>query len=345
MLTIEQQAVHLQRVSRTFALTIPLLPMPLADWVGNAYLLCRIVDTIEDDADLSIDLKQKHIRSYLAALAGEIDAITWSKSLYSLLSALTSEGERSLIADIPAVLGRLASFPDSVRTILIRGVGIMSQGMAAQQECAVITQAADLDRYCYSVAGVVGELLTELFAVYSPLVATAKSALPPLAVSFGEGLQLTNILKDVWEDASRGVCWLPLGQSDAESFAACSQSQQRHLLDVHLALAHGHLRDALTFTLQLPKQEQGLRQFCLWAIGIALLTLRRIHTTPDFRHSSQVKISRRQVKGVIVWSKILGRFDTPLELYFHWLGRGLPRQQRDVLELYRHVSAWNRDPL
>ena len=344
MLTIEQQAVHLQKVSRTFALTIPLLPMPLADWVGNAYLLCRIVDTIEDDADLSIDLKQKHILSYLAALAGEIDSIAWSQGLHSLLSASTSEGERSLIADIPAVLGRLASFPDAVRDILIRGVGIMSQGMAAQQECAVITQAADLDRYCYSVAGVVGELLTELFAVYSPLVATVKSTLSPLAVSFGEGLQLTNILKDVWEDASRGVCWLPLCQSEAESFAACSLSQQRHLLDVHLALAHGHLRDALTFTLQLPKHEQGLRQFCLWAIGMALLTLRRIHTIPDFRHSSQVKISRHQVKSVIVWSKILGRFDTPLELYFRWLGRGLPVRQRDVLELYRRVSAWNRNP-
>lgn len=345
MLTIEQQAVHLQKVSRTFALTIPLLPMPLADWVGNAYLLCRIVDTIEDDAELSIDLKQKHILNYLAALAGKIDPIAWSKSLHSLLSASTSQGERALIADIPAVLARLTSFPEPVRDILVRGVGIMSQGMAAQQECAVITQIADLDRYCYSVAGVVGELLTELFAVYSPVIATVKSTLSPLAVSFGEGLQLTNILKDVWEDASRGVCWLPLCQPQTESFAACTSNHQRHLLDVHLALAHGHLRDALTFTLLLPKQEQGLRQFCLWAIGMALLTLRRIHTTPDFRHSSQVKISRRQVKGVIVWSKILGRFDAPLELYFRWLGRGLPLQQRDVLELYRRVSAWNRDRL
>lgn len=345
MLTMEQQAIHLQKVSRTFALTIPLLPMPLADWVGNAYLLCRIVDTIEDDADLSIDLKQKHILNYLAALAGELDPVEWSQTLHPLLSASTSAGERSLIADIPAVLARMASFPGSVRDILIRGVGIMSQGMAAQQECAVITQVTDLDRYCYSVAGVVGELLTELFAVYSPSIATAKATLAPLAVSFGEGLQLTNILKDVWEDASRGVCWLPLCQSGAESFAACTPSHQRHLLDEHLALAHGHLRDALAFTLRLPSDEQGLRQFCLWAIGMALLTLRRIHAASDFHHSSQVKISRNQVKGVIVWSRILGRFDTPLQLYFRWLGRGLPMRQRDVLELYRRVSAWNRDLL
>ena len=66
MLTFEQQALHLQKVSLTFALTIPLLPMPLADWVGNAYLLCRIVDTIEDDAHLTTASKKQHIEAYLA---------------------------------------------------------------------------------------------------------------------------------------------------------------------------------------------------------------------------------------------------------------------------------------
>ena len=70
MLTLEQQAVHLQQVSRTFALTIPVLPMPLADWVGNAYLLCRIVDTIEDDPALSCSIKQQHMDLFLTSLQG-----------------------------------------------------------------------------------------------------------------------------------------------------------------------------------------------------------------------------------------------------------------------------------
>ena len=345
MLTFEQQALHLQKVSRTFALTIPLLPMPLADWVGNAYLLCRIVDTIEDDAHLTIASKKQHIAAYLAALQGQSDGVAWSQELHPVLSELTPPGERLLIADIPAVLARLASFPAPVQAILIRGVSIMSQGMAQQQECVSIAQRADLDRYCYSVAGVVGELLTELFAFYSPALASQKATLAPLAVSFGEGLQLTNILKDVWEDASRGVCWLPSPEQSAGGFAACTSVQQQQILNEYLALAHGHLRDALRFTLLLPREEQGLRQFCLWAIGMALLTLQKIHATPEFRQSSQVKISRRQVKGIILGCQLLGRFDGPLRFYFRWLARGLPLQQRDPQELYQRVSAWQAIPL
>ena len=45
----------LQKVSRSFALTIPQLPPELSKIVANAYLLCRIVDTIEDEATFSID--------------------------------------------------------------------------------------------------------------------------------------------------------------------------------------------------------------------------------------------------------------------------------------------------
>ena len=121
--------------------------------------------------------------------------------------------------------------------------------------------------------------------------------------------------------------------------------QQQQILNEYLALAHGHLRDALRFTLLLPREEQGLRQFCLWAIGMALLTLQKIHATPEFRQSSQVKISRRQVKGIILGCRLLGRFDGPLRLYFRWLARGLPFQQRDPLELYQRVSAWQAIPL
>ena len=47
-LTLEKQQYYLETVSRTFALTIPLLPKDLEDWIGNSYLLCRIIDTIED---------------------------------------------------------------------------------------------------------------------------------------------------------------------------------------------------------------------------------------------------------------------------------------------------------
>jgi farnesyl-diphosphate farnesyltransferase len=67
----------------------------------------------------------------------------------------------------------------------------------------------ELDQYCYYVAGVVGQMLTTLFCLYSPEIAKNHDALMASAVSFGQGLQMTNILKDVWEDFQRGDCWLP----------------------------------------------------------------------------------------------------------------------------------------
>lgn len=63
---------------------------------------------------------------------------------------------------------------------------------------------AAMDLYCYHVAGVVGEMLTELFCDYSPEINQHKPVLMKLAVSFGQGLQMTNILKDIWEDRKRG---------------------------------------------------------------------------------------------------------------------------------------------
>ena len=67
----------------------------------------------------------------------------------------------------------------------------------------------DLDRYCYFVAGIVGEMLTDLFCDYCPELQGKRDEMSPLAVSFGQGLQMTNILKDVWEDRDADTCWLP----------------------------------------------------------------------------------------------------------------------------------------
>ena len=64
----ERQMEHLQKVSRTFALTIPLLPPQLTDWVGNAYLLCRIADTIEDDAVMNNEDKARELEAFVSYL-------------------------------------------------------------------------------------------------------------------------------------------------------------------------------------------------------------------------------------------------------------------------------------
>ncbi len=88
----------------------------------------------------------------------------------------------------------------------------MCNGMPEYERAASaegLPTLAHLDRYCYFVAGVVGEMLSAMFTDYEPGMGEHDAELNRLAVSFGQGLQMTNILKDIWADHARGVCWLP----------------------------------------------------------------------------------------------------------------------------------------
>ena len=157
--------------------------------------------------------------------------------------------------------------------------------------------------------------------------------LPGLAVSFGQGLQMTNILKDLWTDWGRGVLWLPQDRLRAHGLApgqlhpGMSHPGFTALLTEMIALAAQHLRNALTFTLQIPAEQTGMRDFCLWAIAMAVLTLRRIAENPSFCSSDEVKISRDTVRNVVLLSRLLHRFDPLLDLTFRVAVKRLPQGQ------------------
>src|SRR5574337_228588 len=208
----ERQVQLLPGVSRTFALTIPQLPDPLRMVVTNAYLLCRIADTIEDDVGLTAKQKFDFHEQFRAVLRGDMPAEIFAQDLLPLLAEETPIAERELIQHTPSVVRCLHSFSDTQQKSIERCVNILSSGMPEFQKTvsvAGLENMASMDRYCYYVAGVVGEMLTELFCDYSPEINSHKAQLMELAVSFGQALQMTNILKDFWDDRKRGVCWLP----------------------------------------------------------------------------------------------------------------------------------------
>lgn len=313
----------LQGVSRTFALTIPQLPDTLEQAVTNAYLLCRIADTIEDDARLDTDQKSLYHERFLDTLERPEKALDFARTLAPRLAPETLPAERVLIVHTPAVLRVTRSFDTATRAALQRCLAIMSHGMpefARAVGPAGLDSPQELDRYCYFVAGVVGEMLTELFCQYSPEIAERRDRLMRLAPSFGQGLQMTNILKDVWEDRQRGICWLPrevMGHANDE--AAFRQGLSRLV-----GLAHAHLNNGLAYTLLLPAREVGIRRFCLWALGLAVLTLRKIHRNPDYRSSREVKVRRRTVRLTISVVNATASSDPLLRWLFNQAGRGLP---------------------
>lgn len=323
----------LPHVSRTFALTIPQLPPALRLAVTNAYLLCRIADTIEDEPALSPAETLEFHERFQAVVAGRADAAVLAQQLGPRLSASTLPSERDLVLHMPRVLAVTASLSGAQRAAIQRCVELMCYGMPRFQTGASLEGLArrvDLDDYCYYVAGVVGDMLTDLFCEYSPAIAVHRTELSRRAVSFAQGLQMTNILKDVWEDRRRGACWLPrevfaplgvdLARLDPSRPDIRFDAGMRELIGV----AHAHLRNALDYTLLIPARETGIRRFCLWAIGLAVLTLQKIARHPGFRSGVEVKISRRAVALTRALTDVALRNDWMLRRLFARAARGLP---------------------
>ncbi|MDB5987458.1 MAG: phytoene/squalene synthase family protein [Nevskia sp.] len=332
--TAEQyQDYILPLVSRTFALTIPQLPGVLRSVVANAYLLCRVADTIEDEPALSAEQKQQYEQAFIEVVAGRQSPHALAAQLEPLLSNATLDSERDLVRQLGLVLRVTDSFNATQRGAIERCIRVMGRGMHHfQREAGAegLATLPDLDRYCYYVAGVVGELLTELFCDHSPDVAATGDTLRRLAVSFGQGLQMTNILKDQWEDRARGVCWLPRdvfarhGVDAAGLAAGTSTAAYAAAQSELVGVAHAHLRNALAYSLAIPPRETGMRKFCLWAVGLAALTLRNLCRNPAFKSGSEVKVSRSALATTMMLTNLSIRSDAMLTKLFDSIAGELP---------------------
>ncbi|HRK35114.1 MAG TPA: phytoene/squalene synthase family protein [Candidatus Hydrogenedentes bacterium] len=324
----------LRDVSRTFALTIPQLPDRLRTVVGNAYLLCRIADTIEDSPALTMDQKRAFGNEFVAIVEGGKPVADYGARLAEALTQGSLEAERDLIRNIGIVIRLTHGFSPEERAALSRCVRIMAGGMEEFQEGNFehgLRDIPHLDSYCYHVAGVVGEMLCDLFCAHAPEAARQREKLAALAVSFGQGLQMTNILKDIWDDKQRNVCWLPQEVFARHGFDLRELESRRNdpafragLVEL-VGIAREHLENALTYTLLIPKSEPGIRRFCLWAIGMALLTLQKIRENPYFTSGNEVKIARSAVRRVILASNLACKNDAALKILFKLASRGLPR--------------------
>jgi farnesyl-diphosphate farnesyltransferase len=301
---LSYQKAILGSVSRTFALTIPLLPPAIEIVVGNTYLLCRIVDTIEDAAELSPIEKQSLSQLFLDAVLGVIPVASFVVPCLNALKGYSNVDELDLIAHTPTVLRILHTFPDRDQAAISRCVSIMSEGMSHfhnRQTQEGLKDLAEFEEYCYVVAGVVGELLTSIFSNYSPGFTKQINGHEGLAVAFGQALQMTNILKDSREDRARGVSWKPAQMSQVEL----------------LKIAYEKLRDSMLYILLIPKHEIGMRRFCFLAFGLAVMTLEKITFRKEFSNKSEVKLSRNTVWIFYGFTKLAASHDLFMKSFFY----------------------------
>ena len=175
-------------------------------------------------------------------------------------------------------------------------------------------------------------MLTELFCAHSPHIDARRDELEGRTVSFGLGLQMTNILKDIWDDYENGVCWLPREVFEGTGYDL-SELQPHHTgngpsfsasMQHMVGIAHSHLREALKYTLTIPSNEVGIRRFLIWSALLAVSTLRNISLLPLFTEGSDVKVSRWKVTGMITLSNAVIRSNAGLSGLFNIAARGLP---------------------
>ncbi len=311
--SLDRQLVQdlLPRVSRTFALSISLLPEELREAVGVAYLLCRIVDTIEDDPSIGVAPRAALFHGFERLVRH--DRVDPSDFAEVGPVVGTTADERQLMGVSDAVFRVFRALPSSQREAIRPWVLEMSAGMRqtiSRREPAGSLQLKDLEdleRYCWYVAGTVGELLTELFAVHvgrPELVTTFVDAEP---ARFGLGLQLVNILKDVGEDAERGVCYLPQDVLRREGLSTEGLLDPAHrpaalrVVDELTDVARAHLRAAMEYTLAWPSgTADEVRLFCVVPLVLAWRTLDVVQNGEDTLVRGRTpKMGRAEVGEVV----------------------------------------------
>ena len=324
-------AETLPKVSRTFALTIRLLPAALEHPVAVAYLLCRIADTIEDSVTLPGAVKSQLLLEFRESLGNGIIPFGVAATFAQARTddeILTRDVARALVA-----FGRLpAAMQGAIRPHvqeMCQGMAEFSRGRDDRSTLFTLPDIPSLDRYCYFVAGTVGHLLTRLFAVHDPRIDEAQLArLEALDTSFGLGLQLTNIIKDIAADRERGWCFVPAelcrahGFAPEELLAPARHDAARAALEVLIRKARAHLDDAVAYCTLLPRSAYGIRMFCLLAVNLAIRTLRLAERDPRLLdRDHKLKITRGDVKRTLVTTAIVAPSNGLIRAYYGLLAR------------------------
>lgn len=288
---MERRTVDLEQLliatSRTFALAIPLLPEPTRGEVTLSYLLFRIADTFEDAAAMPRAQRIEALEEFGRLLENPDPAeAAGTARRWAAEVPCEQPGYRDLLAEIPEVLEAfLALRPEAVALIrehTLRTAHGMAGFVARTTDEGELRLAdvPDLQDYCYVVAGIVGELLTELFLLGRPGLAATAPYLRERSRAFGEGLQLVNILKDSAADATEGRRYLPEGVGRAP------------VMD----LARRDLRAAREYVLALQEAgaERGLVAFNALPVELAHATLDRVETA-----GPGSKLTRKEVYAIV----------------------------------------------
>ncbi|HYE33591.1 MAG TPA: phytoene/squalene synthase family protein [Methylomirabilota bacterium] len=304
----------LEQVSRSFYLTLKVLPRSVRSQIGLAYLLARTSDTIADTELLPSEARLTALSHFRDSILGPA---AQPPSFASFAQAQASAGERTILERLPESIGLLrAQSPGDqgrIRHVLdtiISGQELDLRRFAGASEGNIIALRTDaeLDDYTYRVAGCVGEFWTEMTLAYPLSKWTPPSGFRENGIRFGKGLQLVNILRDLPRDLRQGRCYLPadalqaLGLAAADLLNPANQSKVADLHERWLQTCEAHLEAGWKYTCAIPVTAVRLRLACAWPLLIATRTVRLLRTRNFLDPAQRLKIPRGEVKSIMMRS-------------------------------------------
>ena len=329
----------LKRVSRSFYLSLAVLPSAIRPTIGLAYLLARAADTIADTRLIDRRARITHLEALGAEMTGPDP-----RRLAAIIAAAGSQSlpaERRLLERLPDCFAAYRALPREDRDRVRKVIETIIEGMAQdlrlfpgedEGKLAALEAREDLDRYTYLVAGCVGEFWTDVHVAHRPrLRGWDLPTMRQLGIRFGKALQLTNVLRDVPRDLRHGRCYLPrqelaaLGLSPRDLLDPSAAAGVKPLLVQLLDTALDHYEAGWRYTFAIPKAEARMRLACAWPLLIGLRTLDLLARSPNWLDPAvTLKLPRVRVYGLMAHS-----------LATVWSARALGRQARRVRERVR----------
>ena len=314
----------LKRVSRSFFLTLNVLPRCVRDQIGLAYLFARAADTIAD-TDL-IDREQRLIFLEQFRRQFKTDEVSWGEVRAiqtAVMQHQADSSERQLLEQLEDCFRLYLDLAADDRARIRTLMGTLTNGMVMDLQVfsgdqagrlTALPELEDLDRYTYYVAGCVGEFWTGMMCAHLPtLAAWNERQMAAVGVRFGKGLQLTNILKDLPRDLQRGRCYIPVsllreaGLTPSDLLRKDNLPKAKRILDKLVRLALEHLDQGWLYTMAIPRREVRLRLACMWPILFAGATLQRISASPDWlAATATLKMPKGQVYRIMALTTLTG---------------------------------------
>jgi farnesyl-diphosphate farnesyltransferase len=308
----------LKATSRSFYLTLRILPKSVRPQISLAYLLARTTDTVADTGIIPVDQRLDALKRLRERISGyHSSPLSWTE----FAQHQGSPGEKTLLEKVETSLRLLSELPPpdlklvrQVLTTITSGqeMDLYRFGKATHENIVALDNVSDLDDYTYRVAGCVGEFWTKICRAHLfPRAHLDEHALILDGIRFGKGLQLVNILRDLPADLKNGRCYIPRQRFEPVQLlpeTLLSPVNQARFLPIfhgYLNEAEAHLTAGWKYTNTLPFSQFRVRLACAWPILIGARTIQKLRQADAMEIQRRVKIPRREVNAILLRSLLV----------------------------------------